>query len=365
MTILKTHEHSRSTVITTAVETLRAGGLIIFPTETTYGLGADATNPAAIEKLLDYKSKRLGKALSIAVTDEVMASEYVELNDTARKAYQTFLPGPVTVVSVGKHAVAPGVESETGTLGVRIPDYELVREIVAELGHPITATSANASNQKRPYAVQDIFDNISDRQKDLLDLVLDAGQLPPNEPSTVIDTTLDTYSVVRQGTVRFLESETLISHSEQETRELGRKLVRRFKNTISVRPLLFALEGEMGAGKTQVVKGIAAELGISETITSPTYTLLLEYPFIAEGQNLKLIHIDAWRMESAQELQSLGLDEHLQNNSVIALEWANTQPEELQKLARNATLVWLKLSYGKAVDDREITVSDTPAEGRA
>ncbi len=365
MKILNVNQTNRATVIATAVEILHAGGLMFFPTETTYGLAADACNPVAIEKLLEYKSKRLGKALSIAVTDQAMAEEYVQLNDTARRAYQNFLPGPVTVVSVGKHKVAPGVESELGTLGVRIPDYPLVREIVAALGHPITATSANASNQKRPYALQDIFENISDKQRELISLALDAGQLPPNEPSTVIDTTLDTYSVVRQGTIRFVESEVLASHGEEETRELGRKLVRRYKNKLSVQPILFALEGEMGAGKTQLVKGIAQELGIQAVVTSPTYTLMQEYDFVAEGQKLQLIHIDAWRLERAEDLELLELPIYLAHNNVVALEWANTQPEALKKLAQNAALIWVKLEYGTGEDDRTITVSDTLAEKAA
>ncbi|MCX6704377.1 MAG: L-threonylcarbamoyladenylate synthase, partial [Candidatus Woesebacteria bacterium] len=126
-----------------ATEILKSGGLVIYPTETLYGIGADATNPKAIQKLTKYKNRPFGKPYSIAVTDQKMAEEYVELNTSAKNLYKEFLPGPLTIISKGKHKVAHGVESEDGTLGIRIPDFKLVMDIVKKLGKPITATSAN------------------------------------------------------------------------------------------------------------------------------------------------------------------------------------------------------------------------------
>ena len=127
MFILKT---AQSNIISQAVKILKAGGLVIFPTETCYGAGVDTTNQKAVNKLLAYKTRREGKPLSIAVTDEKMASKYVKLNPTAKNLYQKFLPGPLTVVSAGKHKVAKGIESEMGTLGVRISSYPLVNKII-------------------------------------------------------------------------------------------------------------------------------------------------------------------------------------------------------------------------------------------
>src|SRR3972149_9381448 len=86
-----------------AVEVLNRGGLVVYPTETLYGIGADATNPEAIKKLTEYKNRPFGKPYSIAVTDREMAEEYVELNETAKNLYREFLPGPLTVISKGKH----------------------------------------------------------------------------------------------------------------------------------------------------------------------------------------------------------------------------------------------------------------------
>ncbi|NMB82327.1 MAG: threonylcarbamoyl-AMP synthase, partial [Ignavibacteria bacterium] len=139
-------------VVNEVVSVLKSGGLVIYPTETLYGIAADPTNPDAIKKLTTYKNRPLGKPYSIAVTDIDMASKYVELNTTAVNLYKRFLPGPLTVISKGKHKLAPGVESEDGSLGVRVPDYQLVSEIINKFGKPITATSANASYKKRPYS---------------------------------------------------------------------------------------------------------------------------------------------------------------------------------------------------------------------
>lgn len=183
------------------VEVLQSGGLVIFPTETTYGAGVMATNQAAVDKLLKYKSRREGKPLSIAVADQAMAEQFVQLNDQARTIYRQLLPGPVTVVSQSLGRVARGVESEFGTVGVRIPDYPLVIEIVRRLGKPITATSANASGEKRPYCVADVWERLSEQQKKLVDLIIDAGELPHRPPSTVIDTTLSTPVTLRQGEI--------------------------------------------------------------------------------------------------------------------------------------------------------------------
>ena len=124
-------------VITAAISTLKSGGLVVYPTETTYGIGADATNQKAVDKLLQYKKRREGKPLSIAVFDQSMAEIYVELNAAAKKVYTTFLPGPITVVSKSKGNVAKGVTSETGALGIRIPNYPLILQLIKAYGKPI------------------------------------------------------------------------------------------------------------------------------------------------------------------------------------------------------------------------------------
>lgn len=331
-----------------AVKVLTGGGLVVFPTETVYGIGADATNPEAIKKLTRYKNRPFGKPYSIAVANQKMAEEYVELNQTAKNLYKQFLPGPITIVSKGKHKVAPGIESETRTLGIRIPDYPLVIKIVKKLGRPITATSANASYQKRPYKISDILDNISDKQKSLIDLIIDAGELPRNEPSTVIDTTLDDPVVLRQGEIRLKDKNEVLSRSEENTQNIAKELFQRYEEYLGKRPLVFALEGPMGAGKTQFTKGLARAMGIKEEVVSPTFSLVLEYPHLS--------HFDAWRLQDSSELEALGFTKMLEDkNLVISIEWAEKVADIIKKYRDQAVIIWVKIKYGKGVNERLIS----------
>jgi L-threonylcarbamoyladenylate synthase len=349
-------------VIAEAIKVLAAGGLVVYPTETVYGVGADATNQDAINKLLAYKARREGRPLSIAVYDQAMAEEYVVLNEQARQFYKTFLPGPVTVVSQSKEKVAAGVASERGTLGVRLPDYPLLREIVKEFGKPITATSANASYKKRPYSVTDILNNISDKQKALIDLVIDAGTLPPREPSSVIDTTLEQPTVLRQGELKLSDATTLTTNNDVETQALGNRLITLYKSYLTERAVIFALVGEMGAGKTQLSKGIASALGVTAPITSPTYTIAHEYQFKWGDDPQQFVHIDTWRLFSDDEFLDLGFTKMIEENAIISIEWADKVTDILNRYSADAKIIWVKMEYGNSLNERIVTYSDQPLE---
>lgn len=333
-----------------AVGVLKKGGLVVYPTETLYGIGADATNSKAIQKLTKYKDRPFGKPYSIAVTDQNMAQEYVELNTTAENLYKEFLPGPLTVISKGKHKVADSVESEDGTLGIRIPDYKLVTDIVSKLGKPITATSANASYKKRPYTISDILDNISDKQKWLIDLIIDAGELPSNEPSTVIDTTLDDPITLRQGEIKLTNNNEVLSRSEEGTENLAKEIWQKYEIHKGKRAIVFALQGEMGAGKTIFTKGLARAMGITELVTSPTFALENEY----ENGKVKLFHFDAWRLEKSDELLALGFEDLIKNKSVISIEWAERVFDVVREFDDEAIIIWIKLEFGKKENERKI-----------
>jgi len=360
MQIMKNNQIIKNdeTAIQKAVDVLKNGGLVIYPTETLYGIGVDATNLEAIKKLTEYKNRPFGKPYSIAVTDQLMAEKYVELNDTAKNLYKTFLPGPLTVISKalpagrqGKHKVAPGVESEDGTLGIRIPDYKLVTDIVKAFGKPITSTSANASYKKRPYKISDILENISNKQKDLIGLIIDAGTLPPNEPSTVIDTTLDDSIVLRQGEIKFSEKNEIVSRSEESTQNLAKEIWQKYGKNTGKRAIIFALQGEMGTGKTIFTKGLARAMGITELVTSPTFALENEY----QNGATKLYHFDAWRLEKSNELQSLGFENLIKNKSVISIEWAERVADTIREFDDEAIIIWVKIVFVKNENDRIIS----------
>ena len=331
-----------------AVEYLSKGKLIFMATETVYIAVVDATNSSAVEKLIKFKNRPFGKPFSVGVTDIEMAEKYVVLNKTARELYKKFLPGPVTVVSRGKHTVAPGVEAENGTLGIRIPDYPFFQSVVKKFGKPITTTSANASYQKRPYQISDILENLSEKQKKLIDLIIDAGKLPEREPSTVIDTTFDDPVILRQGEIKLKDKVKILSRSEENTQNIGKELFQKYEKYLGKRPLIFALEGPMGAGKTQFTKGLGRALGIKENIISPTFNLVLEYHHLS--------HFDAWKLQSPEELDTLGLTKMLEDrNMVVAIEWADRVVDAIRNHREHSVIVWVKIAYGKGENERLIT----------
>ncbi len=338
-------------------EVLENNGLVIFPCETTYGAAVDATSGLAVKKLSSYKVRPFGKPYSIMVTDQEMAEKYVDLNNTAKDLYKKFLPGPMTIISKiqrskdPKIQLAQGVASELRTVGVRIPDYPFLIKLVKAYGKPLTATSANASYKKRPYKIADILDNISEKQKKLIDLIIDAGELPHNEPSTVIDTTLDDMVTLRQGDVVISDRLSVTSFSEENTQNIGKELWQKYEKHAGQRAIIFALEGEMGAGKTQFTKGLARAMGIKELITSPTFSLEEDY----KTKDFKFVHMDAWRMINGEELENLGIKGLINDKSVLAIEWADRVAEVIRNHNEEAVIVWIKIFYGKNENERNIS----------
>lgn len=132
---------------------------------------------------------------------------------------------------------------------------------------------------------------------------------------------------------------SIISHSAEETFALGREFAARAR-----RGDVLALAGDLGAGKTHFVKGLAAGLGIAAPVTSPTFTLIHEYP----SGRLPLFHIDCYRLETADELLGIGIDEYLRADGITVIEWADKFTELLPADAQ-----WIRFSVGEN-DAREI-----------
>lgn len=339
-------------VIPSAIKALSQGNLIIYPTETCYGLGADATNQIAVDQLLKFKTRREGKAFSVAVADQSMAEHYVRLNQTAKNLYQNFLPGPLTIVSKlninqQKNNLARGIVSEFNTLGIRIPDHSFALNLVKQFGQPITATSANVSYQPPPYSLQQWLKQTPKKSQTLISLWINAGKLAQKPPSTVIDTTVDELTVLRQGSIKFNQKvQEFATNSEQETGQLALKIIRKYQSAINTQGLILGLQGELGAGKTVFAKGVAKALGINQNIKSPTFTLINEYPIPTRYSKLKtrnyLYHIDTWRMEKPQELIDLGFENMLKPGNVIIIEWAEKVANLIkqQVMTKRAVLIW-------------------------
>lgn len=270
---------------------LKSGGLVVFPSDTVYGLLADAINPKAVTRLLEFKERKPGQAISVFVADKKMSNEYVEINQNANNVINNLLPGPFTIVCKSKQSykasklqrskerqeIDKRLLAENGTLGIRIPDYPLIIQLLTAYGLPLTATSANLSGRPPHYSISSLLKSLSKKKKSALNLIVDAGNLPKNKPSTVIDTTTGQLKTLRIGDLLPKTANSLISKSEDETKHLARFLATKFIKKSFSRPLVFLLEGPLGAGKTIFAKGLAKALKIKEEIVSPTYVIGYEY----------------------------------------------------------------------------------------
>lgn len=157
-----------------------------------------------------------------------------------------------------------------------------------------------------------------------------------------------------------MTSETHITHSAAETQRLGHQLARQWWSRYGHQPVVFALRGELGAGKTQLVKGLATGLGITELITSPSYTLVNEYQFTPHPNHspLPFVHIDAWRLPDLSDLESIGWSRFLADHAVIALEWTPNRSDTV--FPPQVAVQWVQFAYGDNENDRSLTW-ETPA----
>lgn len=331
------------------IHSLNNDELIIYPTETCYGLGADATSKKAVNNVLEYKGSRQSEPISVAVSDERMAKKYAEINETAENLYDNFLPGPITIISQGLHRVDSKVESEKGTLGIRIPDYPPILKLIKEFDRPITSTSANISGGKTPYTIDDVLSQLTDKKKSLVGVIIDAGKLDYHPPSSVVDTTLNELNLLRQGEIDFsqLSTQTKKTNKDKETQALGQKLIENNLDQLKQKAVIFALQGELGAGKTQIAKGIGKGLNISETIKSPTYILVREYRYSVKNISGIFYHLDAWRMQSPHELKELRLKEKIKPGNVIAIEWIQKGKQVLKEIEKtmDVKIIYIDLEY--------------------
>lgn len=182
-----------------AVATLRAGGVIVHPTETCYGLCADLTNKAAVERLFALKARPLAQPVSGLFASVAAAKEWVVWNDEAERLSE-HLPGPLTLIlPIRDDIKTPLWSCPAGglSLGVRVSSHPFALNLAAAYGAPLSTTSANKHGWPNPYALKDLLESWP---KDGPDLIVDGGTLPPVPPSTVVDLTKGG-EVRRQGEI--------------------------------------------------------------------------------------------------------------------------------------------------------------------
>ncbi len=182
-----------------AAGVLRAGGVVLYPTDTLYGLGSDALSDEAVAKIYAIKGRHDHKPMHAIVADIAMAERFGEVDGRVRGMLQRLPPGKVSLV-VRKKAMNSGITKGSATFGFRIPDHALCIAMARQFGGPITATSANTADAEPQRTIDAILEQLGDAGSSI-DLVIDAGKLPKREPSSVVELTATDLIVLREGAV--------------------------------------------------------------------------------------------------------------------------------------------------------------------
>lgn len=191
-------ENPNPKAIEEVVEVLKKGGIIIYPTDTIYGLGCDITNQKAVEKICRLRGIKPEKAnFSFICSDLRHISDFIKPIDTTTfRVLKKALPGPFTFIFNANNNVPKLLSSKKKTVGIRVPDNDIAREIVKLLGNPILSTSIRDDDEVIEYSTDPEL--IHEKYEDSVDLVIDGGY-GDNEPSTVVDCTSGTFEIIREG----------------------------------------------------------------------------------------------------------------------------------------------------------------------
>ncbi len=186
-------------IIDAVVEVLLNGEMIIFPTETLYGLGVDCENEKAVQRLYNHKKRSEQKAVPVIASDLKMVLKYIKNPSKAgEQLIERFWPGPLTLVFEAQPSVLPVITGNSGTIGIRIPDSGFCRDLVRKLGRCISATSANFSGCNENRRIWDIPEKL----RAACALILHGGETPRTVPSTVISLTGDRPVMLREGVIK-------------------------------------------------------------------------------------------------------------------------------------------------------------------
>jgi len=194
--------------VSRAAELLRAGGLVAFPTETVYGLGADATSDVAVARIFEVKNRPAFNPLIVHVTDTAAAGRIVDLNQTALLLAYAFWPGPLSLVLPRTEACPVSLLASAGldTIAIRVPAQPTARAILAAAGVPVAAPSANASGKISPTSAEHVAESLGDA----VSLIVNDGPCPIGIESTVVDCSAEMPVVLRPGGITLEQIEAVI-----------------------------------------------------------------------------------------------------------------------------------------------------------
>ncbi len=188
--------------ITQLVTVLTSGQTLVYPTETCYGLGCDATNQTAVDRIYDIKKREEGKPMIMLVPTVAMAKKYIVWNDVIEQFASTYWPGPVTLVAEAKKesGLANGIISKDGTVAIRVTSFPFASELATSLGRPLVSTSANLAGGENPYDMETVQNTLGTGAVQP-DVAIDAGVLPKTKPSTIVRVNGGILEVLRKGEV--------------------------------------------------------------------------------------------------------------------------------------------------------------------
>lgn len=191
--MMKVLKYNNGNSLEDVVKSLKDGNLVVYPTDTIYGIAADIRNEDAIKKVYQTKQRPFDKAISVCFHDIEQLEKYVYLDEEIKKVLMEVLPGPYTFLLKRKNTVNSLLTSNSPVIGVRIPDNEVAHILTEDF--PITSTSANISDNPTPDNIDEIIGHLGMK----IDTYIDYGVMKNNQPSTIVDLTQEKPLIVRQG----------------------------------------------------------------------------------------------------------------------------------------------------------------------
>lgn len=189
-------------IVKSCVQVFKQGKVVVFPTDTSYGLAVDATNEKAVERLYGVKGRDFNKPVSVVAPSKEYAEKMVAWSDYSEKLAKRFWPGALTLILPlqADAGVSRKVTAGLDSIGLRLPDNKIALDLVKTLNKPITATSANPSGGYDCYSVKDVLNQFENKENKP-DIIINTGRLDRTKPSTLVKVENDRFEVLRQGPV--------------------------------------------------------------------------------------------------------------------------------------------------------------------
>ena len=198
MRLLKLNEDNTKDILSLAVELLKNGGIIAYPTETFYGLGAKFDSDDALRKIYEIKQRPQDKAMSLIIGErDLLPVIAMGVSSTASALMDKFWPGPLTLIIPARENISEYITAGTRTVAVRIPGESFALRLAQTAHFPITATSANLSRMPPARDIETVLGYFGDR----IDLIIDAGLTPGELPSTIVDARGAALKILREGVI--------------------------------------------------------------------------------------------------------------------------------------------------------------------